>query len=100
MVDYSSLISTSVHILCFKLLGESLQLIFSLLGQVSVDKVTSCPAVNQDEGVSTIYAPLFAKMEMGMQMDFSSGSDTNTGVIISGGKDIDTFLQSKNPQFL
>ena len=47
-----------------------------------------------------ICAPSFAKTEMGMQMDFSSGSDTNTGVIISGGKDIDTFLQSKNHWFL
>ena len=47
-----------------------------------------------------IYAPSFAKMEMGMQMDFSSEFDTNIGAIISGGKDVDTFLQSKNPQFL
>ena len=44
-----------------------------------------------------ICAPLFAKMEMEMQMDFLSGSDTNTEAIISGGKDVDTFLWSKNP---
>ena len=30
-----------------------------------------------------------------MRMDFSSGSDTNTGAIISEGK-VDTFLLSKN----
>ena len=45
-----------------------------------------------------ICAPSFAKIEMGMQMDFSSGSDTNIGAIISEGKDVNTFLQSKNPQ--
>ena len=47
--------------------------------------------------VSMICAPSFAKIEMGMWMDFSSGSDTNIGAIFSGGKDVDTFLQSKNP---
>ena len=50
--------------------------------------------------MSTICASLFTKMETGMQMDFSSGSDTNTGAIISRGKDIGTFLQPKNPQLL
>ena len=54
MVDYSSLISTSVHILCFKQLGESLQLISSLFGQVSVDKITSCPTVDQSKGVNNL----------------------------------------------
>ena len=48
--------------------------------------------------VSTICAPLFTKMKIGMWIDFSSGSDMNTGAIIFRGKDIDTFLQSKNPQ--
>ena len=48
--------------------------------------------------VSMICAPSFAKMEIGMRIDFSSGSDMNTGAIVSRGKDVDTFLQSKNPQ--
>ena len=46
--------------------------------------------------VSMICAPSFAKMETGIQIDFSSGSDTNTGAIVSEGKDVDT-LWSKNP---
>ena len=54
VVDYSSLISTSVHILCFKQLGESLQLISSFFGQVLVNKVTSCPTIDQGEGVNNL----------------------------------------------
>ena len=47
--------------------------------------------------VSMICAPSFTKMKMWTWMDFSSGSDTNIGAIISGGNNLDTFLQSKNP---
>ena len=47
--------------------------------------------------MSMICAPSFAKMEIGMQIDFSSGSDMNTGAIVSRGKDVDTFLWCKNP---
>ena len=48
--------------------------------------------------VSMICAPSFTKMEIGMQIGFSSGSDMNTGAIVSRGKDVDIFLQSKNPR--
>ena len=91
MVDYSSLIGTSIYILCFKWLEEPLHLISFLFDQVSVDKITTVLLLTRAK-VSMICAPSFTKMEMGMQMDFSSGSNTNIGVIISGGKDIDTFL--------
>ena len=55
------------------------------------------PPLSTRAKVSTICAPSFTKMEMGMQMDFSFGSDTNTGAIISGGKNVDIFLWSKSP---
>ena len=99
MVDYFSLISAFIHILCFKWLGESLHLISFFLTKSQLIKPLVA-LLSTRAKVSMICTSSFAKMEMEMQMDFSSGSDTNTGAIISGGKDIDTFLQSKNPQLL
>ena len=46
--------------------------------------------------VSMICAPSLAKMEIGMRIDFSSGSNMNTGAIVSRDKNVDTFLRSKN----
>ena len=54
MMDYPSLISTSIHILCFKWLEEPLHLISFLLDQISVNKVTNYPAVNQGKGVNDL----------------------------------------------
>ena len=99
MANYSSLISTFIHILCFEWLRESLQLIFFFFIKSWSIKSLVAPLSTKAK-MSMICAPSFTKMEMEMQMDFSSGSDTNTGAIISGDKDVDTFLQSKNPRFL
>ena len=54
MVNYFSLISTSVHILHFEWLRESLQLISFFLNQVLVDKVPSCPAIHQGKGINDL----------------------------------------------
>ena len=97
VADYSSLISTSIHVLCFKQLGESLCSWYPFFLAKSWSMKSPVAPLSTRVKVLMICAPLFAKMEIEMWIDFSSESDMNIGAIVSGGKDVDTFLQSKNP---